>query len=421
MSFIVFATGWRRDVGIVAGGRALSLLGDEVAIVALILHASDAPNAAFLVMLLLAAAMLPALLLAPISGLLVDRLPTRALVTVTSLSQAAICGALVVVEQPAVILLLVFALNAAQSVVGPAWQALLPRLVPPDRLPSALSALQASSAVAGMLGPALGGLLVGLSGVQTALVVDSLSFLALTAAALLVRGERRPAPSDAGQSMARESVAGFRHLRSEPVVAALVVLLSGFILVLGAVNVAEVFLVTDVLDASAAMYGLMGTLFAAGALAGALLAPRLHAETAPDPDRRLSQGVLIACLTVSFGIGLAACAPSLLVLGAASLVIGVGQASISIWAQVLVVRRTPDEIRGRVFAALQAAMNGAMMLALGAGGLALALTGPRVVVAVAAAAAALVILALAPVMLRQGRSLATSPSSEPALKVAASS
>ena len=400
MSFTISPERWRRDVGIVAAGRALSLLGDEVAVIALILRASDAPNGAAMVTALLLAAMTPALVLAPLSGLLVDRLPTRALVAVTSLIQAALCASLVLVDQPMAVLALVFGLNAAQTVVGPAWQALVPRLAPGDRLPSALSTMQAAAAVAGMLGPAIGGLLVGVAGVPAALAVDALSFLALTAAALLIRGDRRPDPAGEQGSTSREAVAGFGHLLREPVLCGLVVLIGSFVVALGAVNVAEVFLVTDVLGATALMYGLMGTVFAVGSLGGALLAPRLASDTDGD-DRYLLKRVLLACVALSASIGLLAVAPSLAVVAVASLAIGVSNACLNIWVQLIVVGRTPDELRGRVFAALQAVGNGALMVALAVGGAAIGLIGVRELVGVAAAVSVAVVAALAPLLLRR--------------------
>ena len=90
----------RRDLGIAVSARAVSLLGDEMAAIALLLrwqsHGGGAPQIA----LLLVAAMLPIVILAPVAGRAADRCDSRLLLVSASLAQAAACAVLVFTTAP---------------------------------------------------------------------------------------------------------------------------------------------------------------------------------------------------------------------------------------------------------------------------------------------------------------------------------
>ena len=260
-----FTNAVRRDLALVAAGRGLSLLGDEVAVIALALWASHQGRGTLAVAALVMAATLPQLLAAPVAGLLVDRLPARRLIATVSLLQAVVCLGLV----PAIgagdlgaVLVLVVLLNVGQTVAGPAWQALVPAIVGPDRLTRALSFVQGTTAAAMLLGPAVGGLLVGAVGTASALVVDAVSFLVLAVVAVALRHDRRPERS--GPRQQGEMSAGIRLIAADPLLRSVVVLITALVLAAGAINVSEIFLVTRTLGAGPEAYGAVGALFAAG-------------------------------------------------------------------------------------------------------------------------------------------------------------
>jgi MFS family permease len=390
-------TRWRRDLGLVAGGKAVSLLGDEVAVIALLLRASDGPHAVAVVAALLVAATVPSIVLAPFAGLVVDRVPTKPLVAVTCFAQALVCLALVVITTPAATVALVALLGVGQTVVGPAWQALVPSVVPEDRLAGALATVQTATASAGILGPALGGLLVGLGGAPLALTLDAVTFLVLATAALLLTGERPIERADGHETLRRQATAGLRLIASDTVLRPLVVLIAVFVLALGAVNVAEVFLVTDVLGASATAYGVVGACFAGGLLLGALVARKPHDEAGLVWRLVLATGLMvlgIAALGLSPVVGAAA---------VASVVVGAGNGMLNVFGQQLFIRRSPRDTLGRVFAALQAVANAALMSALVVGGALLGLIDVRSLVLGAALVSGLTLLLSSGPLLRSVR------------------
>src|SRR3954471_10638517 len=160
MSFSSAGSLWRvRDLRIVVLARAVSLLGDELAVVALLLRTQGQGHGAWPVVALLLAGGLPLVLCAPLVGGLVDRVDSRTLLLTSGCGQLACCLWLAWLPSQPVMLALVAALGTGQAINSASWQALLPGIVGLDRLPAALGLSQAATTAAGIAAPALAGLL----------------------------------------------------------------------------------------------------------------------------------------------------------------------------------------------------------------------------------------------------------------------
>ncbi|WP_222433315.1 MFS transporter [Micromonospora sagamiensis] len=141
-------------------------------------------------------------LTAPLVGVLVDhvRSPRRLLVANDLLH------ALVVASVPAMYLLDVLSLpylvvvaacsGILSGVTDISINAVLPRLVPADRLVGANAALAGARAAGQIAGPAVGGLLVQALGAALAIAVDTVSYLASAVVFSRLRGAHRRTPSD---------------------------------------------------------------------------------------------------------------------------------------------------------------------------------------------------------------------------------
>jgi MFS family permease len=164
---------------------------------------------------------------------------------------------------------------------------------------------------------------------------------------------------------------GVRLLAGDPVLRGVVLLIAAMVLVLGAVNVAEVFLVTQTLGASATAYGAIGATFAVGLMIGARLARH------DRDDAVLVRRIVLAMLLMSSAIAALGLAPTVWVAGAATMAVGVGNGALNVTGQALLVRRSPADALGRVFAALQGIVGAGMLVATGLGGLLLGVLGTR--------------------------------------------
>ena len=180
-----------RDFRFLWGGRAISLLGSWLLVVAVPAHVYALTGSVFATGLTLAAEYLPALLLGPVAGVLVDRWDRRRVMIVADLFRAgAVAGMLV--GTPAAIYVAVVAESVGAVVFRPAAQAHVPAVVGTGgELASANSWNAATDGVVRLVGPPLGGVLLVWAGFEVLVALDVASYLASAAAIALTRKRSR--------------------------------------------------------------------------------------------------------------------------------------------------------------------------------------------------------------------------------------
>ncbi len=263
-----------------------------------------------------------------------------------------------VVEALSSALLLVFAANhprkiwplyailvlfgAARGFSGPAGRALLPFLVPAERLPKAIAWSSSVSQVAVIGGPAAGGFAYAL-GPAFAYGSCLIAFLLAALGTMLLRGRRR-APSEVPLAGRMTRVAeGIRFVRSRPVVLG-AISLDLFAVLLGGATALLPIYARDILRVGPSGLGMLRSAPAVGAALVALFLTRhpIHRHVGTTMFAAVTIFGLVTVvfgLSRNFGLSLAALA----VLGASD------QVSVFIRA-ALVQFATPDSMRGRVSA-----------------------------------------------------------------------
>lgn len=369
-----------RDFRLLWAGDTVSAVGDAVTLVALplvalgTLHASVAATAG-----LAGVSYLPMLLLGLPIGAWVDRLPRRPLllssnavatVAVGSVPLAGLLGLLTYTHLVVVSLVL----GIARVVTTTAASALLPDVVPRDRLVEANGALQGSTAAAQIGGPSVAGLLVQVLTAAGALAVDAVSFAAAALALAVLRTRplpRPPSPPRRRGALVREMRDGLRHVFADPVLRVLMVNAAVANLALSSADALTVPFLSRALGLSPGLLGLLIGLGSAGGVLGAAAAGRLA--------RRFGTGrvVLVGVLgSTPFGLLMPFAEPGprlvLFVVGMFVVMVGLGLYNVTVVSYRQAA--TPPELLGRVTAAMRVVQQGAMPLgaALGAG-LALAL------------------------------------------------
>jgi len=164
---------------------------------------------------------LPALALAPLAGVLVDRYDRRAIMILADTGAALGAGlvaALVLTGRLAVweVFLAVTLSSAFGTFQRPAYLSSITLLVPPKRLGQSAGMVLTSQAVADIASPILAGLLLGPLGLGGILLIDALTFVCGAAAALAVRFGGRAAPKAAEQSVRGDLAAAAAYLRGQP-------------------------------------------------------------------------------------------------------------------------------------------------------------------------------------------------------------
>ena len=382
-----------RDIRLVLPARALSYAGDSIALVALMLRVSgDGGGAAAITALLLAFAV-PTVLMIPFAGRIVDSYDSRTVLVWASLLQAAAGVGLAFSQGMAATLALVGVLQLGQAVAGPAWGALIPRIVGEELVGRSTGTSQALIGVATLAGSGLGGVLVGWSP-RGALLVDASTFVGLAVVARLVRTRRRPEPGAVRERGAM--TAGLRSIFADDLLRILVPALWVFILVGEAVNVVEVLLITDEIGLGPTGYGVVLAAQGAGAIAGAWITGRLKG------DRPRAHAVLVGMAGIGISCVLMGLARDVVVLTIGAVTIGLASGMLNAAVSTLLVTRTAEHKRGRVIAALGGTARASSLLALLLGGVAGALLGTRPTFITAGALAALAaVVACVPLVRRR--------------------
>lgn len=124
---------------------------------------------------------LPVFLIALPAGALADLVDRRKFLLATQASMVVASGILGILTvtgavSAGLLVLFTFLLGVGANMNDPAWQALTPDLVPPNRLASAVALNSAAFNIARAVGPALGGLVIATSGSGTAFLLNAVSF-----------------------------------------------------------------------------------------------------------------------------------------------------------------------------------------------------------------------------------------------------
>jgi DHA3 family tetracycline resistance protein-like MFS transporter len=257
--------------------QAASTIGDQVFPIAATVAVLDAGGSAAQLGLILGARWLAIVLFALVGGVWADRLPRRTVMMSADVFRAAIVlGVAVWPGGPPlpVLALAVFLVGAGEAFFRPALTALIPSVLPADRLPQANGLISISHRSAAVIGPGIGGLLVvGMGSTSLALAVDAAAF---AVSMLFLRGIIEPplAARDGalGASFVREVGEGLAEVRRHRWVAGTLVAASLLLLLAVAPMTVLLPIIGRREFGTDAVFAVSQVCFAVGGLLGALFA-----------------------------------------------------------------------------------------------------------------------------------------------------
>jgi MFS family permease len=301
----------------------------------------------------------PILVLSLFGGVAADRMDRRKLLIASQLIQmtaALALASLIWTGQIQIwhILAAAFFTGVGQAFGGPAYQALIPSLVDKPDVPNAVALMSIQFNLAGVVGPAIGGIAMKELGTAWCFLINGLSFLAVIFSLLMLPASFTPnkQKSDVLHSLREGLSFVFRH----PAMLPLIVL--GIATAFLAVPVRTLLPVfaKDTFRVEAEGFSYLMAAFGSGGVAGALsvafLGNREHKGT-----RTLILQIALGVFTLGFGLA------ANLWLGGA-LLFGIGYAVLFVFASVssLIQLLAPEDMRGRIMSVLNTAFRGSMAL-----------------------------------------------------------
>ncbi|MEV6716931.1 MFS transporter [Lentzea sp. NPDC051208] len=360
-----------RDLTLTAAGAAVSEFGNALSLLVLLFWAT--PISPLLVAAILVAELLPLVLGAPLVGLLVDRLPNRRLLITALVFQGlAIAAIAPLMGQPVFVLALVFVSGCGRAIAQPCISALVPHIAGEEDATRGYAWLSTGRSLGSMAGVTGGALLAGVFGHPVALLVDGCTFLAYAVLLAFVRSERRPSGSHEARPSA---LAGIRHVRRDPVLFVSIVGLAFCVGTVVVINVADPAFVRYVLHGDEFMLGAMQACWMTGILVGNRLAARLLTVSG------MAQAIAVAAVTTGVGVLIPATFPFVVATGIGWAIGGVSNGVHNVVIHAIARLRTPEEMRGRAFAAVGSVVIGANLVGTAAAGGLLLVIGPRAVFA----------------------------------------
>lgn len=376
-----------------AASYAINELGDWMGIIALSVLVFDHTESALATAaLFLGTRFLPALF-APVLVTHSEKPPPRYALPVIYCGEAAAfaCLALFVNDFSLAPVIALAAIDGALALAGRALTraVVATALEPSGELRAGNAILNVAFTGGAAVGPALAGLVVAGFGVQSALLLDAVSFYVI-AIVLFTAGSMPHAEPEPGR-MRERLRAGVTYIRERVILRRVLVAQGLAFVFFAAVLPVEVVYVKETLGSNDTGYGLMLASWGGGMVLGSLLFARL---------RQASLGLLLLFSTLAVGVGYLglAVAPTLAVACLASVAGGAGNGVQWVAAISAVQELTAESMQARVMSVLESI--GAAMPGIGfvLGGLIATLVDPRMTFLVAGSGVIAIVVVMAPLL-----------------------
>jgi MFS family permease len=339
-----------KNFGVFWAGAFLSSMGFWIQNVGQGWQVLQLTNSALLLGLVAFAATLPNIIFSLVGGVVADRLDRRRLLIWTQviyMLTALLLGLFTTFKIINVWHIIAVALiNGVVSTVGlPAWQTFVGDLVPPDQLKQGIALNSTQFNLSRVIGPAVGGLSVGLLGIAGSYYLNALSYVAVIIPLVFIRPQLHAQQVEQQQkeSLWQGLRVGLEHARQRPVLQILLALqlVTGF-LVFPYLTLLPIF-ADSIFRVGATGLGLLNSAAGIGALIGSLLLV-VFSQRIQDGTRFLlivSALAGVACLAFALVSNIVLALPLLALLGATS-VLSTTMTNTAVQTMV------PESVRARV-------------------------------------------------------------------------
>lgn len=308
-----------------------------------------------------AATTLPVFLFALLAGALADIVDRRRLLIFVNVLMGIAAGlltALVAVGwmTPALLLIFTFLFGTGAAFIAPAWQAIVPSLVPREALQPAIALNSMGINVSRAIGPALAGALIVAAGLAMPFAFNALSFVVIVLALLAWRPSERPASVLPPEHLSAAIVAGLRYTGNSSSFRQTLVRAVAFFLFASAYWAMLPLVARQVLGGGPTLYGVLLGCVGVGAVLGAVVLPTIK--------QRLKGDRLVAVGTTGTAAAMLVFAllPNPIAAGVAALLGGMSWIAVLSTLNVSAQTALPDWVRARGLSVFLTVFFGSMAL-----------------------------------------------------------
>lgn len=356
-----------------------------------------------------AATTLPVFLFALPAGALADIVDRRRLLIVLNAVLGIVAGLLAMLVSfdavtPATLLLVTFAMGTGAAFMAPAWQAVVPQLVPREELASAVALNSMGINISRAIGPALAGFLIVAYGLTVPFALNALSVIGIVGALLWWRvppAHQRALPAE---TIVPAMISGVRYALHSPPLKATLLRAAAFFLFASALWSLLPLIVRQLLGGGATLYGSLLACLGVGAVSGAVLLPRVKTKLGADGMvMAATMGLAAVLATIAVFPTAWAAVPAVLVAGMCWIAV---VSTLNVSAQVAL----PDWVRARGLSIFLMVFFGSMTLGSLLWGALASRIGISAALLIAAAGALIAIPLTVRARLNQGEALDHTPS-----------
>ncbi len=363
-----------RDFRVLWIGQVISQVGNYFFYIALLLRFNALTHSTAAIGAVLMAFTLPQVIVGPLAGAYVDRLNRRWLMIISDLSRGIVVLFFIGMNTPDrlwLAYLLAFLMGCAASFFGPAETAVIPALVPDQDLLAANALSQTVQVAAMLVGPALAGFTIAWAGLDSAFLIDSISFFVSALSVFAIANakiayskqeEVVTKTTNAAAALWQEFVSGFHYVIHSPLLTILALMVTLVMLGVGSINVLWVPFFQAEFHIGAKGLGMVDAMQGLGMLLGGLLIGNFVQRWSNQFIVSLSVFV-VGLTTIVFGL-----LPNFWMYFPTIFVLGIALPPVNSAFMTLIQTNTPNEMLGRVSGLLTSLTGASSLISMGLAG-----------------------------------------------------
>ncbi len=334
-------------------GQIVSLLGDWFNLIASAALVAQLTESGLAVGALFVVRMLAPFLVSPFAGVVADRYNRKWILLISDLARSLTVFAFLFVREPQHVWLL-YTLTILQLGIGgffnPTYNAFLPDIVSRTELGTANALGSSTWATMLALGAALGGLISGIFGIYTALVIDGFTFL--LSAFFISKIAYIPTQTKISHTLSgvfTEYLAGLRYLKHYLDILVIAIQKSFVTLTTwSGMHVVQVAIAESYFVIGKEGSISLGLMFGANGL-GTALGPLIVRQFTGDQPQAMRRVITFCFVMCAIGLALSATLLNFPLVLVGIILIGFGSGTVWVFSTQLLLQVLPNEIRGRIF------------------------------------------------------------------------